>query len=99
MPVDGVVPTAWRDAVIDERDRIERIPYELCVLVSLRDALRRREVYVADGNRPRLFIGQELNWHSPALSGLHPPTAAEPQRADFSNPSKPVNKQIRRTGA
>nr|WP_228717521.1 Tn3 family transposase [Allosaccharopolyspora coralli] len=53
VPIDGVVPKAWRDAVVDERGRIERIPYELCVLVSLRDALRRRELYVAGGNRWR----------------------------------------------
>lgn len=44
VPLDGVVPKAWREAVVDERGRVERIPYELCVLVALRDALRRREI-------------------------------------------------------
>ena len=53
VPVDGVVPKAWRAAVVDERGRIERIPYELCVLVALRDALRRREIYVDGANRWR----------------------------------------------
>jgi hypothetical protein len=53
VPVEGVVPKAWREAVVDERGRVERIPYELCVLVALRDALRRREVYVEAGNRWR----------------------------------------------
>lgn len=53
VPIDGVVPKAWREAVVDERGRIERIPYELCVLVALRDALRRREIYVVGGNRWR----------------------------------------------
>ena len=43
-PIDGVVPAAWREAVVDEHGRVERIPYELCVLVALRDAIRRREV-------------------------------------------------------
>lgn len=51
--LDGVVPKAWREAVVDEKGRIERIPYELCVLVALRDAIRRREVYVDGGNRWR----------------------------------------------
>ncbi len=37
VPVDGVVPMAWRDAVVDGKGRVERIPYELCVLVALRD--------------------------------------------------------------
>jgi hypothetical protein len=32
VPVDGVVPAEWREAVVDEHGKIERIPYELCVL-------------------------------------------------------------------
>lgn len=40
-----------RKAVMDERGRVERIPYELCVLVSLRDALRRRKIWAPDPNR------------------------------------------------
>jgi TnpA family transposase len=47
VPIEGVVPAAWRDAVLDERTgRVERIPYELCVLIEVREALRRREIYV-----------------------------------------------------
>jgi TnpA family transposase len=52
-PIEGVVPAAWREAVVDERGRVERVPYELCVLVALRDAIRRREVYVDGGARWR----------------------------------------------
>lgn len=46
IPIVGVVPKAWRE-------RVERIPYELCVLVSLRDAIRRREVWVTGADRWR----------------------------------------------
>jgi TnpA family transposase len=53
VPIDGVVPRSWRLAVIDDRDRVERIPYELCVLVALRDAIRRREVFIEDARRWR----------------------------------------------
>ena len=53
VPIDGVVPKAWRAAVVNEKGRVERIPYELCVLVALRDAVRRREIYVTGGNRWR----------------------------------------------
>lgn len=45
VPLDGVVPREWREAVVDEQGRIERIPNELCVLKTLRDAPR-REIYV-----------------------------------------------------
>ncbi|MEI5100225.1 Tn3 family transposase [Streptomyces sp. PmtG] len=54
VPLDKVVPDQWRKAVVDDKGRVERIPYELCVLVSLRDALRhRREIWVVGANRWR----------------------------------------------
>ena len=39
--------------MVDERGRIERIPYELCVLVALRDGIRRREIFVDGANKWR----------------------------------------------
>ena len=53
MPIKGVVPDGWIEAITDTEGRIERVSYELCVLVSLADALRRREIYVAGGARWR----------------------------------------------
>ena len=53
VPLDGVVPAEWRRRVVDEDGRVERIPYELCVLVALRDAIRRREIWVVGANRWR----------------------------------------------
>lgn len=51
IPLVGVVREEGRKAVVDERGRVERVPYELCVLVALRDALRRRETEVRGANR------------------------------------------------
>lgn len=34
VPIEGVVPKAWRDAVTAADGRVERIPYELCVLIA-----------------------------------------------------------------
>ncbi|MFK4804126.1 hypothetical protein ACI3K5_36255 [Streptomyces sp. MPA0124] len=53
VPLEGVVPAQWRVAVVDDKGRVERIPYELYVLVALRDALRRREIWVVGANRWR----------------------------------------------
>ncbi|MGH7743885.1 MAG: Tn3 family transposase [Candidatus Dormibacteria bacterium] len=51
VPLEHVVPQDWRDAVIDaDTGLVERIPYELCVLVSLRQAIRRREIWVEGAN-------------------------------------------------
>ncbi|MFH8628023.1 Tn3 family transposase [Streptomyces vietnamensis] len=53
VPMDGVVRKDWREAVVDGKGRIERIPYELCVPVALRDVVRRREIYVEGAARWR----------------------------------------------
>lgn len=53
VPMDGVVPASWRSAVVEQGGRVARIPYELCVLVALRAAIRRREVWVAGAGRWR----------------------------------------------
>ncbi|MFJ4910101.1 DUF4158 domain-containing protein [Streptomyces sp. NPDC093249] len=53
VPMDGVVRKDWREAVVDDKSKVERIPYELCVLVALRDAIRRREIYVEGAARWR----------------------------------------------
>ncbi|MET7738552.1 hypothetical protein ABZT02_46040 [Streptomyces sp. NPDC005402] len=39
--------------VVDDKGKVERIPYELCILVALRDAIRRREIYIEGGLRWR----------------------------------------------
>ncbi|MCN0154355.1 Tn3 family transposase [Salinispora arenicola] len=46
VPITGVVPADWRPAVIGDNDRVERIPYELCVLKALVAAIRRREIWI-----------------------------------------------------
>jgi TnpA family transposase len=53
VPLAGVVLADWEAAVVDERGRVERVPYELCVLRALRDGLRRREIWVVGANRWR----------------------------------------------
>ncbi|MFJ2406679.1 Tn3 family transposase [Streptomyces xanthochromogenes] len=54
VPIEGVVNKAWQDGVVDAGcGQVERIPYELCVLIALRVALRRREIYVQGAGRWR----------------------------------------------
>ncbi|MFJ1973952.1 hypothetical protein ACIO93_35510 [Streptomyces sp. NPDC087903] len=53
MPLDGVVSKDWREAVVDDKGKVERIPYEPCVLVALRDAAGRRQIYVEGATRWR----------------------------------------------
>jgi TnpA family transposase len=66
VPLAGVVPAAWLEAVVDERGRVERIPYELCVLTALREALRRREIWVTGAARwrdPEADLPQDFEVH------------------------------------
>ena len=62
VPLDGVVRSQWRDAVLEVdkegRERVNRITYELCVLQTLRDQLRCKELWVVGANRYRnLHVG------------------------------------------
>ena len=57
VPIDGIVPEAWRKFVIkdgkDGRERVNRIAYELCLLERLRERLRTKEVWVVGAYRYR----------------------------------------------
>jgi len=57
IPLDGVVPAAWRDAVLERdaqgRPRVNRIAYEICALQALREQLRCKEVWVEGADRYR----------------------------------------------
>ena len=57
VPIDGVVPEAWRDAVVEpdppDEPRIHRLTYEICVLQTLQKRLRCKEIWVAEADRYR----------------------------------------------
>lgn len=56
VPLEGVVPPAFEDLVVSRNGatRVDRVGYEVCVLNALRDALRRREVWVVGADAPNL---------------------------------------------
>ena len=57
VPIDGIVPGLWREAVIEKnakgQARINRITYEIWVLEALREKLRCKEIWVVGANRYR----------------------------------------------
>jgi hypothetical protein len=55
VPLDGVVQDDWHDLVMDEREngRANRIAFEMCVLDTLRDKVRCKEIWVAGAGRFR----------------------------------------------
>jgi len=57
IAIDGVIRPKWRDIVIEDAPgggkRINRINYEICVLQTLRERLRCKEVWVTGANRFR----------------------------------------------
>ena len=55
VPLDGVVDDDWRHLVLDEKHggAINRISYEWCVLTTLREKLRCKEVWVRGAYRFR----------------------------------------------
>jgi TnpA family transposase len=57
IPIQGIVGGPWLETVLelDERgaERVNRIAYEVCVLLALRERLRSKEVWVQGANRYR----------------------------------------------
>jgi len=72
VPVDDVIPAKWRSSVIDEKGRINRISYELCVLSQLRECIRAKEIWVVGADRyrnpdddlPRDFDDRRASYYS-----------------------------------
>jgi len=75
VPVKGVVPKAWHDAVVEYNDqgeqRINRLNYEICVLQALQKKIRCREIWVEgagrfgnpDGDLPRDFEVRRIEYY------------------------------------
>ncbi len=55
VPLDGVVKHDWHDLVLDDTQggRVNRISYEICVLTTLREKVRCKEIWVVGANRFR----------------------------------------------
>jgi TnpA family transposase len=57
IAIEGVIRPKWRDVVVEDalggRQRVNRINYEICVLQTLRERLRCKEVWVAGADRFR----------------------------------------------
>lgn len=56
VAIDGVIRPKWRDIVLEDApsgQRINRINYEICVLQTLRERLRCKEIWVAGADRFR----------------------------------------------
>ncbi len=59
------VPAKWRPYVIDDRGRIDRAYFELCVLSELRAALRAGDVWLESSRRycgPETYLIPEYRW-------------------------------------
>ena len=52
IPIKGIVPASWMQLVVDN-EKVNRVPYEICVLKALREQLRCREIWVVGSRRYR----------------------------------------------
>lgn len=57
VPTDGVIRGSWQEAVMEKdkngKNRVNRLTYEICVLQTLREKLRCKEVWVVGADRYR----------------------------------------------
>ncbi|MGA7937808.1 MAG: Tn3 family transposase [Kovacikia sp.] len=68
--IDGVFKSSWRDLIVevdkDGVERVNRVNYEICVLQSLRDKLRSKEIWVVGAKRycnPEEDLPQDFEVH------------------------------------
>ena len=72
-PLD-VVNTGWKRLVVDQAGNISQPAYTLCVMERLQDRLRRRDIYVEDGERwsdPRAKLLQGTEWEAKRTHVCH----------------------------
>ncbi len=102
VPLDGVVPAAWRNAVLEEdtrgRTRVNRIAYEICALQALREQLRCKEVWVEGADRyrdpdqdlPTDFDARRDEYYAALrFPFCTPPTARQGRPGSHAHPSLP----------
>jgi TnpA family transposase len=85
IPIAGVVQEDWQDAILTTNRQgnqcIDRISYEVCVLRTLREKLRCKEIWVEGGNRyrnPEQDLPQDFDEKRQAYyQALHQPLEAE----------------------
>ena len=57
IPIDGVVPATWKNLVFENNGenkiRINRIAYEICIFEALREKLRCKEIWAVGADRYR----------------------------------------------
>lgn len=57
IPLDGVMRSSWRETILvpdkQDRVRVDRLKYEICVLQALRERLRCKEIWAVGANRYR----------------------------------------------
>lgn len=53
IPIDGVVPDKYRKAVIRKDGTVDKYSYELCTIITLREKLKCREVWVSNSQKYR----------------------------------------------
>ena len=51
VPIEGVIAPKWRTVVIEPDGRVNRISYELCTLLALRERLRCKEIWVRNASK------------------------------------------------
>ena len=85
VPIEGVIPSEWQASVQSENAdgdvTVDRAVYELCVLRSLREKLRCKEVWVPGAKRfqdPQRDIPQDFEAKRSAYyQALHQPLSAQ----------------------
>jgi TnpA family transposase len=107
VPLDEIVPATWRKAVVTsdktgKTEQVSRVNYELCVLQTLGEKVRSKEVWVRHANRfrnpdddlPRDFARKRTTYYEALHLPLDADTFLQKLQAEMTSALEQLNQSI-----
>ncbi len=107
VPLDEIVPASWHKTVVTsdkagKTEQISRVNYELCVLHTLREKVRSKEVWVRHANRfrdpnddlPKDFMRKRTTYYEALHLPLDPDAFIHKLQAEMTTALEQLNESI-----
>ncbi len=107
VPLEEIVPISWRKAVVThdktgKTEQVSRVNYELCVLHTLREKVRSKEVWVRNANRfrdpnddlPKDFARKRTTYYDALHLPLDADTFIQKLQAEMTTALEQLNQNI-----
>ena len=104
VPLDEIVPASWLKAVVtrDKTEQVSRVNYELCVLHTLREKVRSKEVWVQHAGRfrdphddlPKDFVSKRTTYYDALHLSTSPDAFIQRLQTEMTTALEQLNQNI-----